>query len=224
MAGVDVGDLGMIDRKVFKHFITAGLIATVLAGCGIVPMVAQQTTSAALAPFTTAANAAATNMQILGRGVQYMTAQTTQTTRQISAINNTARYYQPQPQPVTYQQPTRMPRADRTRAAKNNKDSSATARKDAVFDVLPKNVLDRLSPDQTGLQKAAQNVATTAPVGETIFWHLDGREGSAMAETENVMGGFTCRTFVQTIALEDYFDTASLTACRNPNGAWITSF
>jgi surface antigen len=81
-----------------------------------------------------------------------------------------------------------------------------------------------LTEDQTGLQKAAQNVATTAPVGETIFWHDGGREGSAMTETESVMGGFTCRTFMQTIALEDYFDKASLTACRNASGAWITSF
>ncbi|MBY0509360.1 MAG: hypothetical protein K2P94_04335, partial [Rhodospirillaceae bacterium] len=104
----------MMDRKVIVHFMAMGLTAATLGGCGVVPLVAQQTTSAALAPFTTAAQAAATNMQILGRGVQYMTAQTSQTTRQISAINNTARYYQQPQQPVVYQPaPTRTPRAAR---------------------------------------------------------------------------------------------------------------
>ncbi|MBY0508962.1 MAG: hypothetical protein K2P94_02310, partial [Rhodospirillaceae bacterium] len=96
--------------------------------------------------------------------------------------------------------------------------------KETVFDVLPKDVLGRLTEDQAGLQKAAQNVAMKAPVGETIFWHVDGREGTVTTETESVMGGFNCRTFVQTIALEDYFDKASLTACRNASGAWMTSF
>jgi hypothetical protein len=209
-----------MDRKVVARFIATGLTAAILGGCGIVPRVAQQTTAAALAPFTTAANAAATNMQVLGRGMQYMTQQTTQTTRQITALNNTARAYQPRP--VAYQQPARTPRANRP--SSRNREADGAERKDPPLDVLPQHVLKRLTEDQAGLQHAAQNVATTAAVGETIFWKQDGREGTATTESENVMGSFTCRTFSQTIALEDYFDTASLTACRNPGGAWITSF
>jgi surface antigen len=210
----------MLGRKVILRFLVLGLLAPGLAGCGVVPMVAQQTTAAALAPFTAASQAAATNMQILGRGVQYMTAQTSQTTRQIAAVNNTASRYRPQP--AAYQA---APRANRNQSTNKKKAETSTAEQKApAFDVLPQDILARLTEDQAGLQKAAQSAAISAPVGETIFWHLEGREGTATTETENLMGSFTCRTFVQTIALEDYFDKASLTACRNPSGAWITSF
>ena len=78
--------------KNLPRLICVGLCAGVVAGCGIVPMVAQQTTAAALAPFTTAAQATNATMQTLGRGMTAMTAQTAQTTRQIQIANNNARY------------------------------------------------------------------------------------------------------------------------------------
>ena len=92
------------------------------------------------------------------------------------------------------------------------------------MDILPKDVLKRLTPDQAGLQRAAQKAAMTAPVGETVFWHLDGREGTAMTENESVVGSFTCRTFIQTLAMEDTFEKAKVKACRAREGAWTQSF
>lgn len=195
----------------------------VLTACGVAPMVAQQTTAAALAPFTTAAQATNATLQTLGRGMSAMTVQSAQTARQIQIANNTASRYRPQTQPASYQ----MPRpATTSRRAKASADKNSQAKPDTKpsLDVLPKDTLERLTADQAGLQKAAQSEAMAADVGETIFWHVDGREGTAMTESENLMGGFTCRTFVQTIAFEDYFDKASLTACRNGNGAWIQHF
>ncbi len=94
----------------------------------------------------------------------------------------------------------------------------------AGLDILPAPVLARLTPDQAGLQRAAQGEALTAAVGETIFWHLEGREGTATTESESRMGGFTCRSFFQTLALEDTFEWASTTACRADNGTWTQSF
>ena len=210
--------------KNLPRLICIGLCTSVVAGCGIVPMVAQQTTAAALAPFTTAAQATNATMQTLGRGMTAMSAQTAQTTRQIQIANNNARYYRPQPQPVSYQTPRAPTRSARTNSSSKNRAAKTKDAGKPSLDILPKEILERLTTDQAGLQKAAQSEAMLAPVGETIFWHMDGREGTAMAESESLMGGFTCRNFVQTIALEDYFDKATVSACRNANGAWIQSF
>ncbi len=204
----------------------AGLMALPLAGCGVIPMVAQQTTAAVLRPFTTAAQAVGTDLQIIGRGISSMTAQTTQNSRQITMAMAQSRAMMPPPtariEPRTVSYPSPRP-------ATSNFGPAPAARRTpgeagAKLDVLPADVLSRLTPDQAGLQRAAQNEALTADVGETIFWHLEGREGTAMTESENLMGGFICRTFVQTLALEDYFDKASVTACRTENGAWTQSF
>ena len=124
---------------------------------------------------------------------------------------------------MSYQTPRAPTRSARTNSSKNSAAKTKDAGKPSL-DILPKEILERLTTDQAGLQKAAQSEAMIAPVGETIFWHMDGREGTAMTESESLMGGFTCRNFVQTIALEDYFDKATLSACRNANGAWIHSF
>jgi hypothetical protein len=223
-------------RNLSRHIgvlLSVSLMTVCLAGCGIAPMVAQQTTAAALAPFTTAAQATNATLQTLGRGMSAMSSQTAYTTRQLQIANANMARYQPAPRPVSYQAPppTRAPKAykapkSQRDEARSDKDRTASSNEPIkpTLDILPKELLQRLSEDQAGLQRAAQGEAMTAQIGEIIFWHLDGREGSAMAESESPMGGFTCRTFVQTIALEDYFDKVSLTACRNANGAWIQSF
>jgi surface antigen len=201
----------------------AGLLAPGLSACGVAPIVAQQTTAAALAPFQTAAQATNATLQTLGRGMSTMTAQSAQTARQIQIANANAARYRPiqQPQPVSYATPRPSPAS---KSARSKDDQAATKQVKPTLDVLPQETLKRLTEDQAGLQRAAQSEAMTATVGETIFWKLDGREGTAVAEDEAVMGGFTCRTFTQTIALEDYYDAATLKACRNGSGAWLTSF
>jgi len=219
--------LGNLARHI-GVLLPVALMTVCLAGCGVAPMVAQQTTAAALAPFTTAAQATNATLQTLGRGMSAMSAQTAYTTRQLQIANANMARYQPVPRPVSYQapRPTRAPSAYKPPTPRSDDDRPATSKEPVkpTLDILPQELLQRLSEDQAGLQRAAQGEAMTAQIGEIIFWHLDGREGSAMAESESPMGGFTCRTFVQTIALEDYFDQASLTACRNVNGAWIQPF
>ena len=209
----------LLGRRLLPRLMCIGLVSAPLAGCGVVPMLAQTTTSAAVTPFTTAAQAVGTDLQIVGHGVAVLNAQAAQS-RQIAAY---ARAQMPaqapvntaQPSPVSYQMPTGT--NSQAKASKKTDQSAA-------MDILPHDVLKRLTPDQVGLQRAAQKAAMTAVVGETIFWHLDGREGTAMTETESVMGSFTCRTFVQTLALEDTFEKASVKACHTRDGAWTQSF
>lgn len=211
----------MPETKRWSRLLWVGFTAMALAGCGVLPMAARHTTAAALAPFTTAAQAVGTDMQILGRGFAALSSRTATSNRQITtAISHspmpTRAVAAPvQPRPVSYQRP-------RSTGAREN--PAKEVNKSAALDILPREVLTRLTPDQAGLQRAAQNAAATAVVGETIFWHLDGREGTAMAETESLIGGFTCRTFVQTLALEDTFEKVSVKACHTPGGTWTQSF
>jgi surface antigen len=215
------GSLGelMLKRRLLP-WIAAGLCAMPLAGCGI----AQQATSAMLSPFAATSRSIAADVQIATRAVSNMATRTAQSSRQIAATANQAAATQraaiartQSVRAVTYQTPTRAPKSARQRAP-------SQAQRDAGLDILPPDVLNRLTPDQAGLQRAAQTEAMKAPVGETIFWHIEGRLGSAMTESENMMGAFTCRTFVQTIALEDYFDQAIIKACRTSDGNWTQSF
>jgi len=215
----------MPGRNLLAYLLCIGAAAS-LGGCGLVPRMAQQTTAAALAPFTTAAQTVNTSMQIVGRGLSSMTAETARSSRQITTAVARRPAWAPvastpqRPSTVSYQRPqTRTPKSAASDQSKAQADEAAND-----IDILPAELLKRLTPDQAALQRAAQREALTAVIGETIFWHLEGREGTAMAESESIMGGFTCRTFVQTLALEDYFDNASAIACRTDGGAWTVSF
>ncbi len=219
----------MPERNLLARLLCVGAVVS-LGGCGLLPRMAQQTTAAVLAPFTTAAQTVNTSMQIVGRGLSSMTAETARSSRQITTAvarspARTPVASSPQrPSTVSYQKPfAKTPRPSaKDQSSDQNKQPADEAAHD--IDILPAELLKRLTPDQAALQRAAQNEALTAVIGETIFWHLDGREGTAMAESESVMGGFTCRTFVQTLALEDYFENASAIACRTDGGAWTVSF
>ena len=149
-----------------------------------------------------------------------MSALTSQSRQVATALNSNAAVMRPMtastPSPVSYSAPRST-----SSAGKNAKPGKSN---DDVPDVLPADLLKRLTSDQAGMQHAAQRTAMKASVGETIYWFVDGRIGTAQTESESALGGFTCRVFVQTIALEDYFDKASLTACRNGDGAWTPSF
>lgn len=92
------------------------------------------------------------------------------------------------------------------------------------LEILPKATLAKLTPRQRGLQNAAQREAESAQVGESIFWNLEGRPGSAMTESENHLGEYLCRSFAQTIVIEGTEEQAFTTACRTEGGAWTPSF
>ena len=188
------------------------LAAALLGGCGVIPAVAQQTTAAALRPFTTAAQAIGTDLQIMGNLARSATAQTALQTRQITSAMTAL---PAAATPVTYPQTPMMPRINRPMRTEKAPDD---------WDLLPTDVLSRLTADQVGLQRAAQREAVTAVVGETIFWKLDGREGSATTESESKRGTFTCRTFVQTLTLENSKEKVRATACRTATTGWTRSY
>ncbi len=220
----------MPGQRFILRSILAGLLALPLAGCGVIPMIAQQTTAAALAPFTTAARVVGTDLQIVGRGLSAMVGPTAPGYRQVTMPMARTRAMAPsaraQPRAVSYQPPRRpSPGNGNVRAEKAPSAEKAAAHDDSAgLEILPAALLARLTPDQAGLHRAAQSEAVTAAVGETIFWHLEGREGTVMAESENLMGGFTCRRFVDTLALEDFFEKSSAMACRADSGNWTQSF
>lgn len=140
-----------------------------------------------------------------------------QTARQVSLATARAR---------AASQAAQARRAQSARIAKQNAAMAKQANTDASsepLDILPAAVLAQLTKDQAALQRAAQTEAFTAPVGETIFWEDSGRTGSAMAEEENAMGSFVCRTFIQTVRITENEERATTLACKNPDGVWQAS-
>ena len=111
-------------------------------------------------------------------------------------------------------------------AERNKKIKEHLADSDAepeAFDVLAPAILAQLSGDQAALQRAAQQEAFDAPVGEIIFWEDSGRTGTATAEDEQPMGSFVCRTFFQTVRLDVTEESGRLLACKSPDGVWESS-
>lgn len=198
-------------RNSIKHASAALLTAALLGGCGIIPVVAQQSTAAALRPVTTVAQWVATDLQIMGNLARGATASSREVTMATQSIQRAT--------PV-YAAPTAARTVSYARPKKEKDDARATAN----WDIPPAAVLARLTPDQADLQRAAQREAVKALIGETIFWKLDGREGSAMTKSENKLAAFTCRTFEQTVKFDDAVETARATACRTESTGWTRSF
>ncbi len=192
--------------------------AASVAGCGILPHVARQTTAAAISPIATTARVVSQDLKVVSQNMAASSAASAQTARQVSLAAARTR---------AASQAVRQRRAQNARIAKQNADLVKKAKAEGApsetLDILPTAVLAQLTKDQAALQHAAQAEAFTAPVGETIFWEDGGRTGSAMAETENAMGGFLCRMFVQTIKITESEERASTLACKNPDGIWQAS-
>ncbi len=222
-------------------------LACVLAGCGIIPAVVQKTTQVALLPVTTTANSLSRDARLMSRAFEYSA---TRVGRGLevgaASLNNSARSlaYSTERVAVAAQQSTSPPIQIHTGGTgyydASNQQSNEMIGPDVTYaeppqpvpvppppqvDILPPSVLAQLTEDQAGLQRAAQSEAFNAPVGEEIYWEIDGRTGSAVAESENSIGGFVCRTFLQTLVLEDENLTeGEATMCRNHSGVWTASF
>jgi hypothetical protein len=194
-------------RGHINHATTVLLTAALLSGCGIIPVVAQQTTAAALRPVTAAAQLVKTDLQLMGN----LASSAAGPARQITTVARAM----PAAAPAAYAAPRTI---GFTRPKKER------AEVPADWDIMPAELLSKLTTDQAGLQRAAQREASTAIVGETIFWKLDGREGSAKTKSESKRGTFTCRIFEQTLKLEDSVETARATACRTETTGWTRSF
>lgn len=122
------------------------------------------------------------------------------------------------PQPVT----SRSTPAQRPAARKKN-----TKERDEILEVMPPELLDQLTNDQLTLQSMIQADALEGPGGETVFWELDGRAGTAVAEEPHRMGGFTCRALTETLKMAEAdaeATQATATACRTEATSWTLSF
>ena len=201
---------------------TVLLTAVLLGGCGMIPVIAQQTTAAALRPVTATAQVIGYDLQVMSNIARSVTAQTAVTGREITMAARTMppatpAVYSPRVAPVP-----RAAKKIKSDPGKKDKNESEKAIQD--WGILPPATLKRLTTDQVALQRAAQKEAATAIVGELIFWKLEGRQGTAKAESENKMGAFTCRTFEQTLTFEDSVERATATACRTETTGWTRSF
>jgi hypothetical protein len=82
-------------------------------------------------------------------------------------------------------------------------------------------IVDSLSEAQQREHEAAQVLAATAPIGETITWNDGGASGSVTplrdGRTED---GEYCREFLQTVTIGGREEEAYGTACLKPDGAW----
>ncbi len=204
-----------------SHYTLVAMLAAsaLVSGCGILPRMAQQTTAAAIAPISTAAQAVSQSLAAASHNLAVSSVAAQQTARQVSTTaaqtqalaRNTAR--------AAEQRRQQMARVTERNAAlkKRIEDSPIEAE---PFDILPAAILAQLTKNQAALQRAVQKEAFTAPVGETIFWEDSGRTGTAMTEEESPLGGFVCRTFVQTVRLNETEERGRAFSCKSLDGVW----
>lgn len=189
-----------------------------LAGCGVLPRVAQQTAAAAIAPVATTARIVSRDLRAVSQNLAASSVAAERTSRQVARTAAQTRT-------ATHAANQRREQIARTaeRNAAVRKQMAEDGVEPEAFDILPAAILAKLTEDQAALQRAAQKEAFSAPVGETIFWEDSGRAGTAMAEDEKPMGGFLCRTFIQTVLIDTAEERASALACKSPDGVWEAS-
>jgi hypothetical protein len=82
-------------------------------------------------------------------------------------------------------------------------------------------IVDSLSESQQRQHEAAQVLATTAPLGETIAWNDGSAAGSVTPLRDGrAEDGEYCREFLQTVTIGGREEEAYGTACLRPDGAW----
>jgi hypothetical protein len=90
-----------------------------------------------------------------------------------------------------------------------------------AFTAIALKLLDNLNEQQQREHEAAQVVATTAPVGESIIWRDGGASGAVTATREGTStSGRYCREFLQEVSIGGRSEQAYGTACRQPDGSW----
>jgi hypothetical protein len=201
--------------KIRSRLLIAVVASALVAGCGILPRVAQQTTAAAIAPVASTARVVSRSLEATSRNLAASSLAAQRTSRQVAMKTSQAK---------SAARAASQRRKEAERLTKRNQKITEHLAESEVkpepFDVLAPAVLAQLSVDQAALQRAAQQEAFDAPVGETIFWEDSGRTGTAMAEDEKPMGSFVCRTFLQTVRLDVNEESGRLLACKSPDGVW----
>ncbi|MEZ5542074.1 MAG: hypothetical protein R3F42_08525 [Pseudomonadota bacterium] len=90
-----------------------------------------------------------------------------------------------------------------------------------AFTAITLGLLDYLNEVQQREHEAAQISATTAPIGERIYWEDGGARGYVVATREGTTsGGRYCREFQHQVSIGGRSEQAYGTACRNPDGSW----
>lgn len=93
-----------------------------------------------------------------------------------------------------------------------------------AFTAISLKLLDILTEDEVRRQEQAQIEATSAPVGELIYWESDTAAGSVTAVRKGTnASGETCREFHQTISVEGNAEDANGIACIGEDGRWRIS-
>ncbi len=90
-----------------------------------------------------------------------------------------------------------------------------------AFTAIAVKLLDNLNEQQQREHEAAQVLATTAPIGETIYWHEGNASGyvSPVREGSSSSGRY-CREFQHKITVGGRLEEGYGTACRQPDGSW----
>ena len=90
-----------------------------------------------------------------------------------------------------------------------------------AFTAIAVKLLDNLNEQQEREHEAAQILATTAPIGETITWREGNASGYVMATREGTSSaGRYCREFQHEITVGGKQEQGYGTACRQPDGSW----
>ena len=82
-------------------------------------------------------------------------------------------------------------------------------------------ILNDLNEHQQRAHESAQITATSAPIGEPIYWNQNGASGSVVALRDGTAAdGRYCREFQQDVTIGGRNERAFGTACQQPDGSW----
>ena len=90
-----------------------------------------------------------------------------------------------------------------------------------AFTAIAVKLLDNLNEQQQREHETAQVHATTAPIGENIYWREGNASGYVTATREgSSSSGRYCREFQHEVTIGGKREQSYGTACRQPDGSW----
>lgn len=90
-----------------------------------------------------------------------------------------------------------------------------------AFTAIAVKLLDNLNEQQQREHESAQVRATTAPIGETIYWSEGGASGHVTPTREGTSSaGRYCREFQHEVKIGGKTEQSYGTACRQSDGSW----
>jgi len=90
-----------------------------------------------------------------------------------------------------------------------------------AFTAITLKILDNIDEQAQREHEAAQIKASTASVGDKIYWNSDSTTGYVVTTKEGRSEtGLTCREFQQSITVGGQTENAYGTACLQSDGAW----